>query len=166
MPIFRGKNIVSAVTDYKDSVRCATRTNVSLSSTVTTIDGVTLANDDRVLLAGQTFSNQNGIYKWTASSSTLSRAHDADSAFELTPGTRVYVEEGDTYARTNWTLITQGVITPGVTSIVFAKESYIGTANLSGTYGASDKTLQIVLDETGQITSITELDISVDGGSY
>lgn len=168
MPIFRGKNIVSAVSDYKDSVRVVSRANVTLSGPVTVIDGVTLVDEDRVLITGQTIGTQNGIYKWASSTSSFGRSHDADSAFELTPGSKIYVEEGTTYNRTNWTLITSGVITPGTTNIVFAKESRVGTTDLSGTTGASDKTLQIVLDETGQITSVTALDISisVNGGSF
>ncbi len=166
MPIFRGKNLVSAVSDYKDSVKVATRTNVNLSSNVISIDGVSLSDKDRVLLLGQTISAQNGIYVWSVSTSKLTRALDADSVFELSAGNRVYVEEGTTHAKTTWTLITQGVITPGTTGLVFAKESRIGTTDVSGTYGGSNKTLQITLDETGQIDSVSAIDISVDGGEF
>lgn len=166
MPIFRGKNFVSAVSDYKDSVRVATRSNVNLSGTVTIIDGIGLADKDRVLLVGQTNQSQNGIYSWSSASSKLVRSDDADSIFELSAGNKVYVEEGSTQGKSSWTLITQGVITPGTTSLVFSKESRINTVDISGTYGSAGKTLVLALDETGEINTISEIDISVDGGEF
>ena len=166
MPIFRGKNFVSSVSDYKDSVRAATRSNINISGTVTIIDGIELSDKDRVLLLGQSNQAENGIYKWSVATNNLTRAEDADSIFELSPGNKVYVEEGNSFSQTTWTLITQGVITPGTTSLVFAKESRVGTTDVSGTYGSNDKTLQVILDETGEINSITVVDINVDGGEF
>lgn len=166
MPIFRGKNFVSAISDFKDSVRVATRSNVDITANVITIDGVSLSDKDRVLLLGQSTSSQNGIYVWSVSTSKLKRADDADSLFELSPGNKVYVEEGNSFSKTTWTLITQGVINPGTTPLVFAKESRIGTSDVSGTYGGAGKTLEITVDETGVINSITEIDIGLDGGTY
>ena len=166
MPIFRGKNFVSSVSDYKDSVRVATRSNVNLSANVLTIDGVTLADKDRVLLLGQTTQSQNGIYMWSVSTSRLTRSLDADSIFELSPGNKVYVEEGNSHAKSTWTLITNGVINPGSTNLVFAKEGRINTTDISGTYGSATKTLQITVDETGEINSISEVCIDIDGGEF
>lgn len=166
MPIFRGKNFVSAVSDYKDSVRAATRSDINLSSNIVSIDGVSLSDKNRVLLLGQTNQSQNGIYVWSVSTGKLTRALDADSIFELNPGVRVYVEEGTVFARTTWTLITSGVITPGITNLVFALESRIGTSDMSGTYGGSGTTLTIELDEQGQILSIEEVPISLDAGFF
>jgi hypothetical protein len=166
MPIFRGKNFVSAVSDYKDSVRVATRSNINLSANIVSIDGVLLTDKDRVLLIGQSNQSQNGIYSWSSASYKLTRSNDADSIFELSAGNKVYVEEGTSFEKTTWTLITSGVITPGITGLVFAKETRIGTSDVSGTYGASDKTLVMTLDETGEINSISEVNISVDGGTF
>jgi phage-related tail fiber protein len=166
MPIFRGKNFVSAVSDYKDSVRVATRSNIGITGTVTIIDGISLTDKDRVLLLGQSDASQNGIYVWASSTNKLTRAEDADSIFELSAGNKVYVEEGNSFSQSTWTLITQGVITPGTTSLVFAKESRVGTTDVSGVYGTNDKTLQVTLDETGEINSISVIDINVDGGEF
>ena len=166
MPIFRGKNFVSSVSDYKDSVRLATRTNINVSANVLTIDGISLSDKDRVLLIGQTNQSQNGIYAWSSATNRLTRSNDADSIFELSAGNKVYVEEGTSFEKTTWTLITSGVITPGVTGLTFAKESRIGTSDISGTYGGPDKTLEIIVDETGEINSISQVDISVDGGTF
>jgi hypothetical protein len=166
MPIFRGKNFVSAVSDYKDSVRVAVRSNVNLSGTISVIDGLTLSDKDRVLVAGQSSAVQNGIYIWSSSNSKLTRSFDADSIFELSAGNRVYVEEGNTNGKTNWVLISTGVITPGISNIVFSKESKIGPLAQFGTFGSSNKTLQIELDESGKVDSVTEIDISLDGGEF
>lgn len=166
MPIFRGKNIVSAVSDYKDSVRVVSRSNINLSASILTIDGVSLADKDRVLLVGQTSQSQNGIYAWSVSTNQLTRAQDADSIFELSPGVKVYVEEGNSHAQTSWILITSGIITPGITNMVFANEGKVTANDISGLYGNSTKTLQITLDESGKIDSISVVDISVDGGEF
>lgn len=166
MPIFRGKNFVSAVSDYKDSVRVATRSNINVSANIFTIDGVSLSDKDRVLLAGQTTQSQNGIYSWSVATSKLTRSEDADSIFELSGGNKVYVEEGNTLGKSSWTLVTSGVITPGITALLFAKESRINTTDVSGNYGGPGKTLEIALDETGEINSITEVDIDIDCGEY
>lgn len=166
MPIFRGKNFVSSVSDYKDSVRVASRSNIAIAGTVSIIDGLSLNDKDRVLLLGQTTQSENGIYAWSSTNSKLTRSIDADSIFELSPGCKVYVEDGSTLARTTWSLISNGIITPGITNLLFAKESRIGTTDVSGTYGAADKTLQVILDETGEVDSISVIDISVDGGEF
>jgi len=166
MPIFRGKNFVSAVSDYKDSVRVATRSNVGVSGTVTIIDGITLSDKDRILLLGQNSSAENGIYSWSSATRRLKRSEDADSIFELSSGNKVYVEEGNTFSQTTWTLITQGVITPGITGLTFAKENRIGTTDISGSYGSANKTLMITLDETGEVDNITAVDINLDGGEF
>lgn len=44
------------------SVRVATTGNINLNNTTTTIDGVTLINNDIVLVKNQTAGTQNGIY--------------------------------------------------------------------------------------------------------
>jgi hypothetical protein len=166
MPIFRGKNFVSSASDYKDSVRVAARSNINVSANIMAIDGISLADKDRVLLAGQTTQTQNGIYSWSSATNRLTRSNDADSIFELSPGNKVYVEEGTTQGKTSWTLITQGVLTPGTSSLVFSKESRINAIDISGTYGGPGKFLEIAVDETGQINSITEHDIDIDGGTF
>ena len=118
MPIFRGKNIVSAVSDYKDSVRVATRSSINLTGSVLTVDGVNLSDKDRVLLAGQSTQSQNGIYKWSSATNQLTRAEDADSIFELSPGTRVYVEEGNSdYC--NLVLVAHGFSENVLTTLAF-----------------------------------------------
>lgn len=166
MPIFRGKEFVSAASDLKDSVRLATRSNVDLAAPLFSIDGVTLAGKNRVLLAGQTNSAQNGIYVWNAITSRLVRAPDADSGTELNAGMKVYVEEGTQNSQSNWIMITPGQIIIGSTALTFAKQNRIGNFDYSGTYGSADKSVTLTIDESGQISAIVEVDISLDAGFF
>jgi len=163
MPIFRGKQVTSANSDYKDSARAALRSNLNLASSVTVIDGVSLSNEDRVLLAGQTSAIENGIYSWSSATNKLSRAIDADSSQEISPGMRVYVEEGTLHSKSIWVVISTGQINIGSSAIVFAKDGVVNTTNLAGTYGSSTKSAIITVEESGEITSVTEAAIDTYG---
>ena len=114
---------VSNGTDWKASVRVISATNVALSGLLT-IDGVTLVANDRVALVGQTTASQNGIY--VAASGAWTRSVDADGNSEVTPGMAFFVEEGTTYADSQWRLTTNGSIVVGTTSLAFAQ---IGAAS-------------------------------------
>lgn len=85
---------------WKDSVRVSTQGNISLSSPGSTIDGITMATSDRVLVRVQTTGSQNGIYIWNGASTAMTRAIDASTFAELEQAV-VSVEEG-TDANTTW----------------------------------------------------------------
>lgn len=70
---------------WKDEVRAASTANGTLASAFAngqTLDGVTLATGDRILLKDQTTGQDNGIYTVNASGAPT-RAVDADSTAEL-----------------------------------------------------------------------------------
>jgi hypothetical protein len=121
----------------KDNVRVRTASNISLSSPGTTLDGVTMAINDRVLVAGQTAGAENGIYIYNGSAVALTRAPDASTATELLSAL-VPVDEG-TSAGTVWRQTAVG-ITLGTTAIAFvvfgtvsppASETTAGIAELA-----------------------------------
>lgn len=102
--------------DWKNSVRCATTANIATATALNpgdVIDGVTLVENDRVLVKDQTTKSQNGIWLVKASPS---RALDADAAAELSGGSSIYVEEGTKNKRRTFQVITPGNITPGTTA--------------------------------------------------
>lgn len=104
----------------KQPVRVASTGNVTIATPGTAIDGVTLANGDRVLLKDQTTQSQNGIYVFNGSGSALTRATDFDAWAEI-PGATIPVTEGTTNA---------DVI-------------YLSTANAGGTIGTTAITLKM-----------------------
>lgn len=159
MPIFRGSQFVSSISDYKDSVRACAAVNINLANTVEAIDGVTLVKDDRVLLTGQSLSRENGIYV-KLESGLLARSKDADSAVEITAGLRVYVEEGTTESKSHWLLTNTGNITVGSTNLTFTKTSQVASS-LSGQYGGAGKVITITVNSSGAISAISESNVTL-----
>lgn len=105
---------------WKQPVRVASTGNVSVSAPGTTLDGVTLATNDRVLLKNQTAGAENGIYVWTGGATALTRAADADSGSEINPGTAVTVTEGTANADKVFMVISDAAVTIGTTSTTWA----------------------------------------------
>ncbi|RYF10271.1 MAG: hypothetical protein EOO77_21870, partial [Oxalobacteraceae bacterium] len=77
----------------KDNVRAASTANVTLTSPGTTLDGITLANGDRILLKDQSTQSQNGLYVFNGSAAALTRAFDGSANADLLSAT-VTVDEG------------------------------------------------------------------------
>lgn len=85
---------------WKDSARVGTQSNLNLSSPGSTIDGITMASQDRVLVRNQSTQTQNGIYVWNGSAVAMTRSLDASTFAELEQAV-LTVEEG-TDAGTTW----------------------------------------------------------------
>lgn len=85
---------------WKDNVVVKAPGNVVLATPGATIDGVTMAAGDRMLLANQTTTPQNGIYIWNGAATPATRAPDASTSLELENAV-VTVDEG-TSAGTTW----------------------------------------------------------------
>jgi hypothetical protein len=78
---------------WKDACRVATQSNLNLSSPGATIDGITMASADRVLVRSQSTASENGIYVWNGPAVTMTRALDASTFAELEQAIAT-VEEG------------------------------------------------------------------------
>ena len=145
--------------DVKASVRVATIDNVGLAvGGVTTIDGVTLANGDRVLVKNQSIAAENGIYVYVASTGTFERAEDANSSAEVTAGMFTFVSEGTVNADSGWVLTTNDTITLGTTALVFAQFSGAGQI----TAGAGLTKTGNTIDAVGTANRITVNADSID----
>jgi len=104
---------------WKASVRAATTAAVTLSSDLEngdTIDGVTLATGDRILVKNQSDATENGI-RIVAASGAPARATDADSGTELVSAA-VFVHSGTVNADKAF-VCTNDSITLGATSITW-----------------------------------------------
>jgi hypothetical protein len=111
-----------------ESVRAATTANVNLANALEngdTLDGITLATNDRILVKNQTTQSENGIYVVQASGQP-SRATDFDTAAEVDSGDFVFVYAGTVNAGTGW-VQTNRPATIGTDAIVFTQFSGAGT---------------------------------------
>lgn len=124
-------------TAWKDSARVATTSNINLASPGATIDGVTMASGDRVLVKDQSTGSQNGIYVWNGAATPMTRAADANTAAELEQAV-ITVEEGTSAGATfrqtavNFTLDSGSVSwTTFGTSAPSASESTAGIAEIA-----------------------------------
>lgn len=116
---------------WKDEVVAASTGNVVLTAPGATLDGVTLAANDRVLLKDQTAPAENGIYVWTASGATLTRSVDADLNTELS-GATVTVQRGTVNADRVYHTTADDPIVLGTTAIPWVQ---IGGASTPYTAG-------------------------------
>lgn len=120
---------------WKDNARAASTANVNIASPGATMDGVTLATSDRVLLKDQTDAAENGLYIWNGAATPLTRAPDA-STFDSLESAVVTVDEGTangsaTYRQTqvNGTIDIDDVIWAAFGTIVpLASETTAGRA--------------------------------------
>lgn len=97
---------------YARPCRAATTGNVNLIAPPSTVDGVTLASGDRVLVWQQSTASQNGIYVYTPGN--LSRSNDT-----LPPGCVVRAVDGTIYGACEFWLTNTTQPTIGTDAITF-----------------------------------------------
>ena len=159
---------VASGLNVKDSVRVATTAplgvytynngtsgvgaTLTFSTAVTTVDGVTLADGDKILVknepAAGAFDAYNGIYVRT-SSTVWTRDIEADTSIELTGGSFVFVEEGTIGSENGYVFTHNGLPTIGTTQLPVSQFS-----------GAGQITAGAALSKTGN-----QLDVNVDNSS-
>ena len=110
-------------------VRAASTTNITISTALNNgdgLDGVTLATNDLVLVAGQSSAAENGIYTVAASPA---RSTDY-AAFADLPGLIAIVNEGAVAADTEWHCTSNAGGTIGSTAVTFVQ--YGGPSGVGG----------------------------------
>jgi len=168
--------------DYKQATRVVTVANITLTGGApAVVDGVTLAEDDRVLVTAQSTGSQNGLYivatVGAGSDGTWVRTSDGNETGEIEAGMIVMVTEGTVYADTQWKLITDNPIVIGTTALTFTQNYSAnsisgGTSNVA-VYSNANVTISsagtanvLTISSTGTVTTGTA---SVTGnitGSY
>jgi hypothetical protein len=99
---------------------------LTLSVALTTLDGYTLVNGDRLLIKNEVSTANNGIYTWATGGTVLTRATDFDTNVEIASGDFTFITNGTLYANTGW-VQTLPVTTVGTSPIVFTQFSGAGT---------------------------------------
>jgi hypothetical protein len=93
---------------------------------LTTLDGYTLQNGDRILVKNEATQAHNGIYTWATGGTVLTRATDYDTAAEIQAGDFVFVTNGTLYDNTGW-VQSNVVSTIGTDAISWTQFSGAGT---------------------------------------
>ena len=159
------KNYVdNLVTGLKTRIitRVATTANINLSNALEngdTLDGITLATGNKVLVKDQTDATENGIYNVVASG-TATRDTDYDTVAELA-GQLVIVQEGSSNADKIFLCTTDNSGSIGSVNIVFTvvTPSNVGDVTLNGVQTLTNKTLTSPV--ISDIVSVSNGNISV-----
>lgn len=150
-----------------------------------TLDGVTIAQGDRVLIKNQTTATQNGIYVATDEGAAnrpavLTRADDANSSAELSAGSFTFIVDGTTqggiaYVQVNdapildvdainWTVFSSSAIAPNSVAndrlVQVAQATIKGRAAGAGTGDVQDLTANQV------VTIVNTATTAIDCGTY
>ena len=120
---------------------------LTLSTGISTLDGYTLVDGDRILIKNESNQAHNGIYIRT-SSTVFTRADDFDTTAEVASGDFLFVEEG-TVNSNNGFVQTETTTAIGTSNIIF--EQFSGAGQITAGNG---------LSKSGNI-----LDVNVDGSS-
>ena len=147
--------------DVKDSVKVATTANITISTALNSgdsIDGVTLADNDRVLVKDQSTASQNGIYivgSSPARSSDLAAGADAAGMF-------TFVEQGTVNADNGFVCTSnKGSAVVGTNSLTFAQFSGAGQVTAGDGLDKSGNTLSVDLKANGGLV-IESTEIAID----
>lgn len=129
-------------------VRAATTANVTISTALNngdTLDGVTLATGDQVLVKDQSSAAENGVYVVGVSPA---RAAEFD-AYNEHPGSLIAVEEGTTNADTLWLCTSNVGGTLNSTAIAFS--AFTGGGGVAGPGSSTDNAI-VRFDGSGGTT--------------
>jgi hypothetical protein len=142
--------------------RVATTANINLSNALEngdTLDGITLATGNKVLVKDQTDATENGIYNVVASGAAT-RDTDYDTVAELA-GQLVIVQEGSSNADKIFLCTTDNSGSIGSVNIVFTvvTPSNVGDVTLNGVQTLTNKTLTSPV--ISDIVSVSNGNISV-----
>ena len=147
--------------DVKDSCKVATTGNITISTALNngdTLDGVTLATNDRVLVKDQSTASQNGIYivgSSPARASDLAAGSDASGMF-------TFVEQGTVNADNGFVCTSnKGSAVTGTNNLTFAQFSGAGQIIAGDGLDKSGNTLSVDLKANGGLV-IESTEIGVD----
>ena len=149
--------------DVKDSVVATTTANGTLSSAFangSTIDGVSLSTNDRILIKDQSTQTENGIYTVNASGAPT-RADDLATGADAA-GAFVFVEQGTVNAENGFVCTSnKGSAVVGTNNLVFSQFSGAGQITTADGLQKTGNTISVDLKANGGLV-IESSEVAVD----
>ncbi len=149
--------------DVKDSVKATTTANGTLASAFAngqTIDGITLATNDRILIKDQSTQTENGIYKVNASGAPT-RVDDLATGADAA-GVFVFVEQGTVNAENGFVCTSnKGSAVVGTNNLVFSQFSGAGQITTADGLQKTGNTISVDLKANGGLV-IESSEVAVD----
>ena len=148
---------------WKEPVRVATTASIDLSADLQngdSIDGITLATGDRVLVKNQDAASQNGIYDVVASGAA-SRSSDCDTADELN-GAAVFVKEGTANSDQGF-IQTAEIATLGSDNVTFVQFTGLGQITAGEGLTKTGNTLDVNVDDSSIEVAGDALQVKASG---
>lgn len=131
--VYRQQGLNSAVAN-KAPCRVATTANITLSG-LQTIDDISLAAGDRVLVKDQTTLSQNGIY--IVAVGNWQRARDFESTGDIVKGSHVYITDGTTAGGSDFYVTSSDPIIVGTDDVEVEADDIEFTETAAGSAAAS-----------------------------
>jgi len=164
--IAMGTNKITGLGTPTADADAATTANITLASALEngdTLDGVTLATGNRVLVKNQTDKTENGIYVVKASGAP-DRADDYNTAGEVDAGDFIFVEAGTANGKTGY-VQTNVITTVGSDNIEFTQFSGAGTYTAGNglTLTGSSFSIDTTITQT-RVADVSDTEISYLNG--
>lgn len=172
-------NITGGVVNYNNGTAGVGAT-LTMAVALTTLDGYTLQDGDRVLVKDEANQAHNGIYTWATGGTVLTRATDFDTPTEVASGDFTFVTNGTVYGNTGW-VQTDPVNVIGTDPIVWIQFSGAGTYTagtgltltgsqfsitnttvVANSYGSASSVATFTVNAQGQLTAAATVAIAIN----
>src|SRR5210317_728374 len=134
---------------------------LTLSTGISTLDGYTLVDGDRILIKDESTQAHNGIYIRT-SSTVFTRATDFDTTAEVASGDFLFVENGTTNG-SNGYVQTETTTTIGTSAINFEQFSGAGQIDAGAALSKTGNQLNVEVDDSSIEVSADALRVKALG---
>lgn len=162
--------------DVKNSVRVATTTPLAantrtgnvltadVNGALSSVDGITLALNDRILVKDEVLQANNGIYFVSAVGDvsnpwTLTRTIDADEDIDVTAGMFTFVEEGTINKDQSFVLITDTPVVVNTTSLNFVQYTGAGQITAGDGLVKTGNSIDIEASNTSIVVGTNDLSV-------
>ncbi len=155
---------------YSNGASGVGATLTAVATGVLTVDGQTVALDDRILVKDESSAANNGIYKCTVAGAIgvayiLTRATDMDQAADV-PGAYTFVENGTTNSGSGFVVASAGPYTMGTTAINWTQFSGVGEITAGAALTKTGNTIDVAVDGSTIEVSSDALRVKDSGITY